>query len=102
RQRRADARAHFRSVRDDEDRAVRLDAEVDTWMERGGVGFRVEDCRRRSGTLREQIVRHQPRRDNERTGRHDAVEELTTAEREVLDDHHARSFAAVWIAARMR
>ena len=56
RQRGPDPGAHFRTVRDDEDRAVGLDAEVYAGVKRGQFGLRVE---RRS--LGEQIARHDAR-----------------------------------------
>ncbi len=89
RERRPDARAHLRSVRDDEDGAVGLDAEVDARVQRRGIRLRAED-----GFLREELVGHDARGDDEGARGQDAAEKPAPAQGEVFDDH-ARSFAAV-------
>ena len=87
-------------MRDEIHGAVRLDAEIDAGMQSRGVGFRVQDRSRRR--LREEFRRHEARGDDERAGREEAAEKLPAIERDVVDTHHARSFAAVLMAARMR
>ena len=58
---------------------------------------------RKIGVLRATtVVRHDARGDDERAGREDAAEELAPAQGDVFDGTHARSFAAVLMAARMR
>ena len=87
-------------MRDDEDRAVGLDAEIDARMERGRVGLRVEDRRLApapngsSGTSRDATTNAPVERMPFRNWRR--LSEMFSM------NHHARSFAAVWMAARMR
>jgi hypothetical protein len=95
RQRGPDARSHLGSVGDDEHGAVGLDAQIDARPQDGGI----RACRSR-GRLRPGGVGEHPRRQHERTRREHPADELAPAD--VFDDAHARSFAAVLIAALIR
>ena len=104
RQRRPDAGAHLGAVRHDVDGAVRIDAKVDTWMERRGVGLRAERCH----GLRVERPRHEARDDHQGAGREDAFQEVPAAEvrrrdrRRNCRGSHGRPSATLLIAARMR
>ena len=82
-------------MRDDEDGAVGLDAEIYARMERSEIGVRTE-----GRLLRPYAFGKYARGEDERARGEHSAEELSSAD--VLDGVHARSFAAVLIAARMR
>ena len=99
RQRGADAGAHLGPVRDDVDRPVGLDAEVDARVERGGLGTGAD-----ARVLRKRGLGQHLRGEHEGAGRERGAEEVAAAD--VFDEIHARPpfrrFAAVLMAARMR
>jgi hypothetical protein len=107
RQRRADARAHFRAVRHDVHGAVGIDAEIDRRMEGGAVHRRAEPER-----LLDRGLGHEAAGDHECTCRQDAAEKMTAADvcrddRPALSERseskrHDRVSAARLMAARMR
>jgi hypothetical protein len=97
-QRGADTSAHLRSVSDDEDPAIGLDAEIDARMQRRGVGPGSPDW-----LLRPCGLGQDARRDHERARGEEASDEPASGY--VFDGVHAVAlplFAAPLMAARMR
>jgi len=97
-QRGADTSAHLRSVSDDEDPAIGLDAEIDARMQRRGIGPGSPDW-----LLRPCGLGQDARRDHERARGEEASDEPASGY--VFDGVHAVAlplFAAPLMAARMR
>ncbi len=97
RERGPDAGAHFGAMRDDEDGAVGLDAQVDAGVHRRGFSARPETCR----ALREQLHRRDAGHQHKRSGGKHPAQKVTPGD--VFEGAHARPpCAAALIAARMR